>query len=115
MGGVKAGRVPERSVVNDCLIALSEAGCLVWRQNTGALPDAQGRIVRFGLCPGSSDIIGLCGDGKFLAVECKAPGGKATEAQDRFVAAVIRAGGRAGVARSGQEAVRIACGSAAPS
>jgi hypothetical protein len=29
------------------------------RNNTGALVDPQGRLVRFGLCKGSSDLIGL--------------------------------------------------------
>lgn len=98
----------ERDVVNECLIALSDAGCMVWRNNTGAMPNATGRLVRFGLCVGSSDIIGLCADGRFLAVECKAGRGRLTEDQERFLAAVRRQGGRSGVARSGAEAVAIA-------
>jgi len=100
----------EANIVNDCLLALSDAGCLVWRNNTGAMTDATGRLVRFGLCKGSSDIIGLCGDGRFLAVEVKTRTGKTTPEQDRFIAAVIRAGGRAGVARSADDAISIASG-----
>jgi len=91
------------------LLALSEAGCLVWRQNTGSLPDRNGRLVRFGLCVGSSDIVGLCSDGKFLAIECKTAIGQPTDAQLRFIQAVQRQGGRAGIARSAAEAVEIAC------
>lgn len=98
----------EANVLNDCLVALSASGCLVWRNNTGALPDKNGRIIKFGLCKGSSDIIGLCADGKFLAIECKNASGRATPEQKRFISAVITAGGRAGIARSAKEAVDIA-------
>ena len=99
----------EANVLNDCMIALSAAGCLVWRNNTGALPDltGSGRIVKFGLCKGGSDIVGIAPDGLFLAVECKAATGRATTDQLRFIDAVNRHGGRAGIARSAQEAVDI--------
>jgi hypothetical protein len=97
----------ESDVVAECMMALSAAGCLVWRNNTGQLPDARGRPIKFGLCVGSSDIIGICADGVFLAVECKL-NGRTTDAQDRFIAAVIARGGRAGVARCGADAVKIA-------
>jgi len=81
---------------------------MVFRNNTGALPDRTGRIIRYGLCVGSSDIIGVAADGLFLAIECKTAKGKATPEQERFIAAVKARGGRAGVARSGKEAVDIA-------
>ena len=103
-GGVRS----ESNILNDCLIDLSKAGCLAWRNNTGVLPDRQGRPIKFGLCVGSSDIIGITPDGKFLAIECKTAMGQPTQAQLNFIAAVCRAGGRAGIARSGQEAVAIA-------
>jgi len=98
----------EANILNACLVALSEAGCTVWRNNTGAIPDRTGRLVRFGLCVGSADIIGIAPGGRFLAVECKGAKGRTTEAQERFIAAVIRAGGKAGVARSAADAVSIA-------
>ncbi len=110
-GDRKAARQPEGAIVNECLLALSAAGCMAFRNNTGLLPDANGRPVRFGLCVGSSDIIGLTPEGLFLAVECKTATGRTTEAQDRFLASVRKRGGRAGVARSGPEAVAIAFGS----
>ena len=97
----------EANVLNDIMIALSQAGCIVWRNNTGQLPDASGRPIKFGLCVGSSDIIGICPDGRFLAVECKSKTGRVTEAQERFIAAVRKAGGRAGVARNVDDALRI--------
>lgn len=103
---------PETSIVNECLIALSAAGCTAWRNNTGVLKDANGRPISFGLCKGSSDIIGICPDGGFLAVEVKTQTGRASPAQLAFIHAVQRRGGRAGIARSGAEAVAIARGPA---
>ena len=110
-GDRKAQRQSESHIVNACLITLSAAGCLVWRQNTGVLPDRQGRPIRFGLCVGSSDIIAIAPDGVFVAIECKSAIGQPTDAQVRFLEAVRRQGGRAGIARSGAEAVAIATGS----
>lgn len=89
------------------MMALSEAGAIIWRNNTGVLKDKTGRPIKFGLCVGSSDLIGICPDGKFLAVEVKTDKGRATDAQKRFIAAVIAKGGRAGIARSESEAVAI--------
>lgn len=97
----------EGKIVNECLIALSEAGCLAWRNNTGKLQDKRGRWVKFGLCVGGSDIIGITPDGRFLAIECKTERGKPRQQQLDFIAAVRRQGGVAGVARSGAEAVAI--------
>jgi len=100
----------ETNILKLCLMALSQAGCLAWRNNTGALPDRQGRIVRYGLCNGSSDLIGLAPDGIFFAVEVKTATGKPTTEQLTFIAAIRRQGGRAGVARSPEEAVSLALG-----
>lgn len=105
--GYRAMSRSEANILNDCMVALSSAGCMVWRNNTGVLPDKTGRPIRFGLCVGSSDIIGICADGRFLAVECKSKTGRATEKQLTFIRNVIRMGGRAGVARSADEAIAI--------
>ena len=100
-------RRKETNVVNDCLIAISQAGGVAFRNNTGVLPDANGRPIKFGLCKGSSDIIGVCPDGVFLAVECKTATGRATPEQLRFIDMVKSKGGRAGIARTAQDAVDI--------
>lgn len=97
----------EANIQNDILVALSKAGATVWRNNTGALQDKTGRLVRYGLCKGSSDIIGICPDGRFLAVEVKKTTGRVTEDQVRFIDAVRAKGGRSGVARSVEDALRI--------
>jgi len=104
----------EATIQARILMALSEAGCLVWRQDTGAYRAPSGALVRYGLCVGSSDIIGLAPDGTFLAVEVKTDTGRSTDAQKRFIAAVQAKGGRAGIARSADEAVAIALGQPAP-
>lgn len=103
------------------LMALSEAGCLAFRNNTGVayagrvihragqqvtLTDA--RMIPFGLVVGGSDIVGVCADGRFLAIEVKTATGRVTKEQQTFIDAVCRAGGRAGVARSVNEAIEIA-------
>lgn len=101
----------ERNIQANILMALSEAGCLVWRQNTGAYKEPKtGRLIRYGLCVGSSDIVGLCADGRFLAVEVKTETGRMRPEQTAFIAAVQKAGGRAGIARSAQDALDIAAG-----
>ena len=98
----------EANIMNDCMIALSKAGCLIWRNNTGVLNDANGRPIKFGLCKGSADLIGIAKDGRFLAVECKTRTGRVRPEQELFIAAVQKAGGRAGVARSVQDSLKIA-------
>ena len=98
----------ETNISNAIMVALSAAGHLVWRNNTGILPGPNGRPVKFGLCPGSSDIVGICADGKFLGIEVKTPVGRVSPAQSAFIAAVRRHGGRAGVARSVADALAIA-------
>ena len=98
----------EANIQNDILIALSKAGAIVFRNNVGALQDKTGRLVRYGVGGnGGSDIIGICPDGRFLAVEVKKNTGRATEDQLRFIEAVRSKGGRAGVARSVEDALRI--------
>ena len=90
----------------------------LWRNNVGALRDERGRLVTYGLCKGSSDLIGLrqvligpehLGQtlAVFTAIEVKAPGGRLREEQRSFLALVERFGGYCGVARSAAEAARV--------
>ena len=89
------------------MLALSEAGCLIWRNNTGVLKNAAGIPIKFGLCVGSSDLIGITPAGRFLAVEIKTCKGRATPEQLRFIEAVRARGGIAGIARSPQDALDL--------
>jgi VRR-NUC domain len=108
------GMTPEGIILAECRLALSKAGCMVWRNNTGTLLDRNGRPVAFGLHKGSSDLIGMTPTGQFLAIEVKTPTGRVSPDQTNFIRAVIAQGGRAGIARSAVEAVAIAIGPVQP-
>ena len=97
----------EQDIQRLIMLALSEAGCLIFRNNVGVLKNAAGIPIRFGLAVGSSDLIGIAPGGRFLAVEIKTPTGKATPEQMRFIEAVRARGGIAGIARSPAEALAL--------
>jgi hypothetical protein len=110
----------ETKIQNLILMALSKAGCLLFRnESAGAwvgkvlhkdanqvtLTDA--RMIRFGLAVGSADIIGIAPCGRFLAIEIKTSTGRPTKEQLRFIEAVNNAGGIAGIARSVEDALKL--------
>lgn len=110
----------ETKIQRAIMMALSSAGCLIFRNETAGawvgkkihqagqqVTLADARMIKFGLCVGSSDIIGLTPSGMFLAIEVKTKVGKATKEQLNFIKQVIAKGGKAGVARTSQEALRI--------
>ena len=111
---------PETKLQNLILVALSEAGCTVWRVetagawlgrqihregNTVTLTNA--RMFTTGLCKGGADIVGIAPCGRFLAIEVKTKTGRPTNDQLRFIEAVKRAGGIAGIARSVDDALQL--------
>ena len=49
----------EHEIQQRIRLACGRGAVRLWRNNTGALVDQQGRLARFGLCKGSSDLIGL--------------------------------------------------------
>jgi len=102
------------------MLALSSAGCIVFRNETagayvGKVIHKAGQQVTLagatylpvGLCKGSSDIIGIAPDGRFLAVEVKTDTGRATKEQHAFIRVVNHAGGIAGIVRSEQDALDL--------
>lgn len=93
-------------------------GVLLWRNNSGVLPDQNGRPVRYGLANDSkqanavcksSDLIGIGPGGQFWALECKAPGWVYREsdaravAQAAFIKLVTARGGHARFIRGVEE------------
>lgn len=102
---VRAVSGSEARAQQDVRLEAAEKGILLWRNNSGALQDAEGRWVRYGLCNDSkqlneryksSDLIGLrskliepqhVGErwGVFTAREAKKPGWRYT-GTDREVA-----------------------------
>lgn len=107
----------DESAIQQAIRLLSRGSIRLFRNNTGALKDAQGRLVRYGLCTGSSDLIGfrsleitpdMVGTtvAQFVAIEVK-DRGRATPEQQAFIAMVHQAGGLAGIARSVDDARSI--------
>lgn len=97
-------------VQDACVLLAPRYGARLWRNNSGALRDARGRLVRFGLGNvsaelnrlwKSSDLIGHTARGRFVAVECKEEGWTMLgrrwtdreTAQARFLLGVAMAGG----------------------
>ena len=107
----------EALIQNQIRLALGKDNVRLFRNNTGALMDQNGRLVTFGLCKGSSDLIGfktititpeMVGAelAVFTAIEVKDKG-HATKYQKNFIDVVKKAGGIAGVAKNVSEAKKI--------
>ena len=80
-------------------------GLTLWRNNTGAMRDVRGQLVRYGQL-GSADLLGLASPaGRFVAIEVKALGGRQTALQLAWQQMVERHGGVYIVAVSVDEAV----------
>jgi hypothetical protein len=113
---------PEKRLQSEIHRTLTERpDTRLFRNNVGvAIENHHGikRRIRYGLCPGSSDLIGwktitvtpdMVGQrlAIFTAVEVKSDGGRVSSGQRNFIDCVIDAGGRAGVARSVDQAREI--------
>ena len=105
----EAGR-SEAAVQADIRLAAAKRGDLVlWRNNSGALTDDAGRLIRFGLGNDSAaankrmksaDLIGIHRpSGRFVSIEVKRPGWKHSDASERdraqaaWAATVVAMGG----------------------
>ena len=68
-------------------------GLTLWRNNSGALVDQRGQLVRYGQ-PGSADVLGVASpSGRLVALEVKRPGGRQTDLQRAWQGMVERHGG----------------------
>ena len=105
----------EHEIQQRIRLACGRGTVRLWRNNTGALVDQQGRFVRFGLCKGSSDLIGLrslhvtpemVGQrlAQFVALEVKTVNGTVSTEQRAFLQLVQQLGGLGAVCRSIEEA-----------
>lgn len=97
----------------------SNAGQVVVR--AGDMLIQNPRPLHAGLCEGSSDLIGwrsveitpgMVGQrvAVFAGIEVKTDRGRVSEEQSRFIAAVVAAGGIAGIARSPEDAADLLAG-----
>lgn len=115
----------EAAVQADIREAAGYLGIVLFRNNSGALKDGHGRLIRFGLGQDSaavrklyrsSDLIGWHEPtGRFVSIEVKRPGwkrpsGERELAQERWILAVRKAGGIAGFATSVSDLERIVSG-----
>lgn len=101
----------ESDLLRALLVESSTRGLVLMRNNVGTLRDIHGTYVRYGLCVGSSDLIGwlpvtitaeMVGRqlAVFCAIEAKTATGRVSPEQRAFLAAVERAGGIARVVRA---------------
>ena len=108
----------EHEIQQRIRLACGRGTVRLWRNNTGALVDQQGRFVRFGLCKGSSDLIGLrslevtpemVGQrlAQFVALEVKTESGTVSPEQRAFLQLVQQLGGVAAVCRSIEQAQAV--------
>lgn len=105
-----------------------EDGCAIYRNNVGAAeflaPDGTVQHVKYGLAPGSGDLIGCvtkfpvclsCGAhgapvGVFTSLEVKQPGRYPTKEQRMFAELINKLGGVARTVHSPEEALAIVRG-----
>ena len=104
----------ETDIMRLIQVAASKVGMRLFRNNVGQAKTEDGQFIRFGLCPGSSDLIGFKTKtitpemvGKqiavFTALEVKTERGRVTAEQQNFINMVQNAGGYAFVCRSESE------------
>ena len=102
------------------LVAASEVGCLLVRNNSGVakhVKDGKTWFVRYGVGTkkgGGGDLIGLACDGIFVSVEIKIGDDKQTDEQAKWERWVKARNGRAGVARTVDDALAIIAGNEKP-
>lgn len=73
---MKSHSSTETNISAEIQLAASRVGARLWRNQTGKYQLADGRWLSSGLCVGSSDLVGITADGRFLAVEVKKRGEK---------------------------------------
>jgi len=109
----------EKVIQNNIMLAISNAGCTIFRNNCGVHKTEDGRFIRYGVAnPGGSDLVGwtpvtitpdMVGHtvAVFTGVEVKTAKGRPTNAQRDFLAAINAAGGIGGIARSVDDALAL--------
>ena len=102
------------------MLAASECGATIFRNNVGLFKLKDNRYIRTGLCVGSSDLIGwkttevteeMVGHkiAVFVAIEVKTKTGKTSDKQENFIKQVNSAGGIAFVARDAEDVKDLLC------
>ena len=116
----------ERHIQAAIRVALGGRDVVLWRNETGTTvpvtldelkackknPELLDKLIArgllsYGLCKGSSDLIGIRKDGRFVGIEVKTAKGRLRPEQERFLGLVDAYHGLSGVARSVDEAKGI--------
>lgn len=99
---------PEATLLREIRVELGrEKDLVLWRNQVGfaTYENKHGvQRVPYGLCVGSSDLVGIGPGARFFALEVKSDTGSATKEQKLFIELVRRRGGFAAVVRSVDEA-----------
>lgn len=98
---------PERLIENAIFAFLKSKNIMCWKTDSVGIFNPVRKVYMKSHNPhrirGVSDCLGILPDGRFLALEVKAPKGYPTKEQKEFVANIIKNGGVAAVVRSVQE------------
>ena len=110
----------ETKIQQDIRLAVGqEKNLRLFRNETGMLPDPRtGKWVQFGLCKGSSDLIGFkeivideshIGQklAVFISLEVKTNTGRISKIQQNWLTLIKNSGGISGVVRSIDDAIKI--------
>jgi hypothetical protein len=102
----------ESQIQNDIRLELGNPkkypDVVLWRNNVGVAETSHGTKIRFGLCPGSADLVGIFtrkdGVGLFIGAEIKTPTGQQSPEQERWQQLVMDKGAAYAVLRSVDDA-----------
>lgn len=85
------------------LVLGADPVCTFYRNNVGLATTDRGTKIKFGLFPGSADLIG-CFRGRFIAVEIKTPDGRQSPDQKLWQGQIESKGGLYFIVRSEDDA-----------
>ncbi|PGS81651.1 VRR-NUC domain-containing protein [Bacillus cereus] len=97
----------ESQIMKEIILAVSQAGNMIFRVNVGKFQMKDGRWFDVGVPKGHADLYGFRPDGQIFYIEVKNEKGRARPDQVNFIHAMKRNGALAGVARSVEEALKI--------
>lgn len=98
----------EQEIQNQIRVAVSAAGCTIFRANVGKFEMKNGRWFDTGLPQGFPDLFGFRhSDGTIFFIECKNEKGRPREDQIRFHKMLTKRSVIHGIARSQEDALKI--------